>query len=217
MNLNLVLWSAPDWTSTWLRCHRKDKKTATTTQQELAQGDLRLKQDLSKHQCRCHLLWELKYLQQAWMDWRRTRKAWSVFVRRCEEIEQIASTRSFSPSRRRWSDWIQNFGTNVCLTVRAFAPLVNWTMVESFAKRRRSWKESPALLESELIRDNPLPSSNSWTFRRKSGWSCIARQRDVTQRFSSSTSTTLEVHHDLHSIIQSRLIAGGKDVKRERP
>ena len=117
------------------------------------------------------------------MDWRRTRKAWSVFACRCEDIEQIASTRSFCPSRRRWSDWIQNFGTNVCLTVRAFAPLVIWTMVESFAKRRRFWKESPVLLGSELIRDNPLPSSNSWIFRRKSGWSCIARQRDVTQRF----------------------------------
>ena len=61
MNLNLGLWSAPDWTSTWLRCQRKDKKPATTAQQELAHRDLRLKQDRSKHQCRCHLLWELKY------------------------------------------------------------------------------------------------------------------------------------------------------------
>ena len=34
----------------------RQKTPATTTQQELAQGDLRLKQDLSKHQCRCHLL-----------------------------------------------------------------------------------------------------------------------------------------------------------------
>ena len=116
------------------------------------------------------------------MDWRRTRKAWSVFVRRCEEIEQIASTRSFCPSRRRWSDWIQKFGTNVYLTVRAFATLINSTMVESCAKRKRSRKESPLLLGSKLIRDNPLPLSSSRTFRRKSDWSGIARQRDVTQR-----------------------------------
>ena len=56
------------------------------------------------------------------------------------------------------------------------------TWLRYFAKRRRSQEEIPVLPGSQLSRYIPLPSSNSGPFWRKTNWSRITRQRDVTKR-----------------------------------
>ena len=73
-------------------------------------------------------------------DRRRTRKVRQKLFRSGQKDDQIASTRSFSTSRRRRSSRIQDLGTDVSFRIYVFSVLVNSDMADFFffAKRRRS-------------------------------------------------------------------------------
>ena len=79
----------------------------------------------------------LPYHQREWIDVEP-----GPFDKSCFEVskkdDQVASTRSSSASRRRRSSRIQNFGTDVSFRIYVFSALVNSSMVELLAKRRRT-------------------------------------------------------------------------------
>ena len=103
-------------------------------------------------------------------------------VSKCQEVDQIASTRSFSTSRTRRSSRIQNLGTDVSFRIRVFSALFNSDMADLLAKRRRSQEEISVLCGSILCWYHIVPSSNSRSLWRKTRQSYIATQRVVTGR-----------------------------------
>ena len=121
-------------------------------------------------------------ISPGWLDWRRTRSVRQELFRSVKEDDQIASTRSFSTSRRRRSSRIQNLGTDVSFRIYVFSELVYSNMAELLAKRRRSWEEMSVLCGSILCWYHPVHSSTSRPLWRKTHWSYIAGQRVVTER-----------------------------------
>ena len=93
-------------------------------------------------------------IPHAWMGRRRNRRARPTLFWGFVEIDQITSTWSFCPSTRRRSSWIQYSGTVVCFTIRVFSALVNSSMAELFAMRRRFQEEISVLPGSFLSRDS---------------------------------------------------------------
>ena len=73
----------------------------------------------------------------------------------------------------------------------------------------------PVLRGPQLTWKFSIPSSNSKPFWRNTHWSYIAGQRVVTDDFADHI-YHVGNSHDLHSIIQSGLIPGGKSIKKER-
>ena len=94
-------------------------------------------------------------------------------VRTVKKDDQIASTRSFSTSRR-WRQ-IPRLGINISFRIYVFFAMVNSNMAKFLAKRRWNQEEIPTWNSS-------IPSSNSRPFWRKTHWSYIARQPVVTER-----------------------------------
>ena len=133
---NLFLWM--EKTNTWRKWWRKPERTnidyiGDCTGKPVAQA--RPKQtsmmttSSSTATFPCHL--------RDWIDV-GTRSVWQELFRSVKKDDQIASTRSFSTSRRRWGSRIQNLGTDVLFRISVFATLVNSNMAELLAKRRRS-------------------------------------------------------------------------------
>ena len=96
-----------------------------------------------------------------------------------------------------------------------FSALFNSKVAVLLAKRRRSQEEISVLLGSMFSREYSVPSSNSRPFWRK--------QIDPTLQdnvlFPSDCAEYINhvgSSHDMHSIIQSGLIPGGRDIKKGR-
>ena len=112
---------------------------------ETVQGNLLRKQERNKHQCRClSPMVTLPYHPR-----RRTREVRRKLFRSVKKDDQIASTRSFSISRRRraveFRILAQMFHSKFTSSLRE---KVNSCMAELLAKRRRSQEEISVLCGS---------------------------------------------------------------------
>ena len=154
-------------------------------------------------------------IPHAWMDWRRTRRVRPTLFWSFEKYDQIASTWSFYPSIRWLNSWLQNSGTDVCITSRVFSALVNSNMAELFAKRRWSQDEISVLPGSSLC----VTILFLRAIHGHSGENQIdPLLHDNVLLLSDFAEYIYHVgsSHDMHSIIQPGLILGGKDVKEGR-
>ena len=84
--------------------------------------------------------------------------------------------------QRRRNSRIQNLGTDVSFRIYVFSALVNSSMAELLAKRRRTKEEISALCGSIPCSYHPILSSGSRPLWRKTHQSNIARQRVTTGR-----------------------------------
>ena len=150
-----------------------------------------------------------------WLDWRRSRSVRQELFRSVKEDDQIASTRSFSTSRRRRSSRIQNLGTDVSCRTYVFSVLVYSNMAELLAKRGGLEKRCQFCVD-------PYSADTILYFRaiqgRSGGKHINLTLQDNLLLPSDFASTSHHVwnFHDTHPIIQSGLIPSGKDVKKGR-
>ena len=125
-------------------------------------------------------------------------------------VTQTTSTRSFRLSRRRRSSWIQNSGTDVCITIRVVSALVQF---------EHGWGGGGPKKRFQYCLD-PY-SAWDYTFEQ---FKAILKEIRWVQHCKTTLLPSdfaeciyhVGSSHDRHSIIQPGLISGGKDIKKGR-
>ena len=170
----------------------EETKRTTSTTLEKAQGNLLLKKDRNKHQCRRLLLRRLRYHITCASGSTSNQVSTTKAVSKCQKDDQIASTRSFSASRRRRSSRIQDLGTDVSFRIYVFSVLVNSGTAELLAKKeevlRRDfsivWIHTPLIPSLSFEQVKATLDENAFTLHCKT----TCRYRAA----SPSMSSTLE-------------------------
>ena len=158
----------------------------------------------------CHYLLIYKNCTYSWknMDWYWTRSWIRSSVPSGKKTKHSSSARRIT-SRRRWSDRILETERWSSEQIWALSILVWWYVEEQDGRRRRQQEKISILCWSVRTR-NSLPPSSSKSFTTQYHWSFITGQCTNSEQF-------LRVHlSNLHSIINSGLIAGGQNSSRKR-
>ena len=153
----------------------------------------------------------------AWVD--STSNQWSTTkaVSKCQKDDQIAS-RSYSTSRRRRSSRIQNLGTSVSFKICVFSVLVKFEhgriLLQKEVVLRRYFSIVCVWIHTRLV--------PSYAFEQ---FKATLEEKHIDPTLQDNVLLPSDFaeyiyhvgsSHDLHSIIQSGLIPGGKDVKKGR-
>ena len=160
---------------------------------ETVQGNLFIKQDRDKHHRRRLLLQRLRDHITSVSGSTSNQVSTTKLFRSVKEGDQIASTRSFSTSRRRRSSRIQNLGTDVSFRIYVFSELVNSNMAELLAKKEEVLRRDFSIV---WIHTLLIPSCTFEQFKATLEENSLIPHCRTTCCYRAtlpSTSTTLEV------------------------
>ena len=129
--------------------------------------------------------------------------------------DQITATWRINSSRKRWRSKIWRPDWKVQGKIRWHFGMDSLCLGNFFGKRRTKAKVS-MLLQSELFQTLRVLQSNSGTFRRWSRWSITAGQCTVTGWLHPKYMYHTGNAKEMHSIIKSGLIPGGRSLKKYR-
>ena len=184
---------------------------------ETVHGNWLLKQDRNKHQCLCPLLRRLRYHITCVSGSTSNQGSTTKGVSKCQK--KMIRLLRHDPTVLREEDGAVEF--------RILAPMFHSKFTSSPCWSNRTWLN---YLQKEVVlrRDFSTVWIHTLLIRSCSFEQVKATLEENTlilhckttccyRATSPSASTTLEASsHDLHSIIQSGLIPGGKDVKKGR-